>query len=239
MGNPEAVLRATVDRLEPAVRDAALAAIEQLVADRDRARDEAQELAYASSHDLNEPLRMVRSYLGLLERRLGDGLDERGKEFLFYAVDGAQRGQQLLDDLLRYSRVSTQTGEPAWVDLAPLAGDAAEGDLGRVWGDPAQVKALLDALLTNARTYGSTTVTVRREGDAVLVEDDGIGIAPKDHERIFRVFGRLHARETYPGTGIGLALARRIVERHGGRLWVDSDEGLGATFGFTLPEPAP
>ena len=248
MGSSEAVLRATVDGLPPADRERALAAIDALVADRDRARDEAQELAYVSSHDLNEPLRMVRSYLGLLERRCGDQLDERAKEFLWYAVDGAARGQALLDDLLRYSRLNTMEKAPEAVDLDALVAEVhadapglrVEGRLGAVHADPRQARILLEALLDNAQKFvapgAAPQVTVERAPDGtVVVADRGIGIDPKHHERIFRVFQRLHAREEHPGNGIGLALARRVVEGHGGRLWVESAPGEGSRFCFALP----
>ncbi|QFU84866.1 PAS domain S-box protein (plasmid) [Natronorubrum aibiense] len=216
-----------------------------------------EQFAYAASHDLQEPLRMVTSYLQLLEKRYDDAFDEDGEEFLEFAVDGAERMREMIGGLLEYSRVETR-GDPfeptdlnallddVLVDLQlQIEGNDAEitaEDLPRVEGDAGQLRQVLQNLLSNALTYsGDEPPRVhvsahRRRGKWVIsVADDGIGINPENQDRIFTVFDRLHSREEYDGTGIGLALCERIVERHGGDIWVDSEPGEGATFSFTLP----
>jgi len=215
-----------------------------------------EQFAYAASHDLQEPLRMVTSYLQLLEDRYGDAFDADGEEFLAYAVDGAERMRAMIDGLLEYSRVETQGDPFESVDLEGILDDVREdlqvridetdaevtaGELPRVSGDRRQVRQVFQNLLRNALTYteGAPRVHVdatRRDGEwTVSVRDDGIGIEPDAQERIFTVFDRLHGREEYDGTGLGLALCQRIVERHGGEIWVDSEPGEGSTFAFTLP----
>lgn len=223
-----------------------------------------QELVHVASHDLTEPLRMVTSYLGLLERRYGDQLDGTAHEFIGYAVDGAERMRALLDDLLRYSRTGGRTLELEPVDVGEvLAGElrslgvmieqaaasvVVEGELPTVEGDLVQLGQVLQNLVSNAVKFHrpgerpSVVVSAQRDhaGQAwvLQVADDGIGIAPRDQERIFGVFQRLHAREEYAGTGIGLALCRRIVERHGGRIDVVSAIGEGTAFRVVLPDRA-
>ena len=216
-----------------------------------------EQFAYAASHDLQEPLRMVTSYLQLLEKRYGDAFDEDGEEFLAFAVDGAERMREMIGGLLEYSRVET-CGDPfeptdlnallddVLVDLQlQIEGKDAEvtaEDLPRVEGDAGQLRQVFQNLLSNALMYsGDEPPRVhvsahRRRGKCVIsVADDGIGINSGNQDRIFTVFDRLHSREEYDGTGIGLALCERIVERHGGEIWVDSEPGEGATFSFTLP----
>ena len=215
-----------------------------------------EQFAYAASHDLQEPLRMVSSYLRLLERRYEDALDEDGEEFLAYAVDGAERMSEMIDGLLAYSRVETR-GEPLEpVDLEDVLGDVltdlelrvAESNaeitaesLPRVEGDESQLRQVFQNLLDNAIEYSDgiprVHVSAEREGSKWLisVRDQGIGIDPDQKDRVFEVFERLHTREEHAGTGIGLALCERIVERHGGEIWADSEPGEGSTFSFTLP----
>ncbi|QRV17590.1 PAS domain S-box protein (plasmid) [Haloterrigena salifodinae] len=216
-----------------------------------------EQFAYAASHDLQEPLRMVSSYLSLVENRYAADLDSEAEEFIAYAVDGADRMRQMIDGLLEYSRIDTQ-GEPFEpVDLDAVLEDVltdlqmmieesdaeiAVDSLPRVRGDESQLRQLLQNLLSNAIEYSGdepprVEITAQRCGRMwrFSVEDEGIGIDPDDADRIFRVFQRLHSREEYDGTGIGLALCRRIVERHGGEIWVESESGEGATFSFTLP----
>ncbi len=216
-----------------------------------------EQFAYAASHDLQEPLRMVTSYLKLLEQRYGDAFDDDGEEFLEYAVDGAERMRQMIDALLEYSRIETR-GDPfeptdlnAVVDdvLADLrlqieetTAEIAVEDLPRVEADADQLRQVFQNLLGNAITYSGDepprirVSADRRDGEHVIsVEDEGIGIDPDDQERVFTIFDRLHSREEYDGMGIGLALCERIVERHGGEIWVDSEPGDGSTFSFTLP----
>ncbi|RQH01714.1 MEDS domain-containing protein [Natrarchaeobius oligotrophus] len=216
-----------------------------------------EQFAYAASHDLQEPLRMVTSYLQLLENRYGDAFDEDGEEFLAFAVDGADRMREMIDALLEYSRVDS-TGEPFEpVELDVVLGDVLNDlqvqidetdatitteQLPRVMGDSSQLRQVLQNLITNAITYSGDEpprvhVDVERRGRewVLSVADDGIGIDPDDHDRVFTVFDRLHSRDEYEGTGIGLALCRRIVERHGGEIRLESEPGEGSTFSVTLP----
>jgi signal transduction histidine kinase len=247
--------RAEEIRAELQVRSAELA----------RSNEDLQQFAYVASHDLSEPLRKVANFCQLLERQYGDQLDERAREYIFFAVDGAKRMQALIADLLALSRVGRTTAEflpvplEAALDaaLATLADEIAESGariertspLPTVDGDRSLLVSLMGNLVGNAVKY-------RREGVApivqiwaehdetnhcwtVVVRDNGIGIDPQYAERIFAVFQRLHLRDSYGGTGIGLALCRRIVEFHGGRIWLDPVESSsGATFRFTLPEGA-
>ncbi len=216
-----------------------------------------EQFAYAASHDLQEPLRMVSSYLQLIEGRYANALDSDGREFLEYAVDGAERMRDMIDGLLAYSRVETQ-GEPLEpVALETVFDDVLEdlqlrleetdaalevGELPRVEGDASQLRQVFQNLLSNALEYSGdepprVRVDAERRGEdwVVSVHDEGIGIDPDDQDRIFEVFERLHGREAHAGTGIGLALCQRIVERHGGEIRVDSVPGEGATFSVVLP----
>jgi PAS domain S-box-containing protein len=216
-----------------------------------------EQFAYAASHDLKEPLRMVSSYLQLLERRYGDELDEDGTEFLAFAVDGAERMQEMIDALLEYARVETRGDPFEPVDLEDVLDDVLDDlqvkveesdaeitaeDLPCVEGDASQLRQLFQNLLDNAVEYSGDEpprvhVAAERRGSewAVSVADEGIGIDPEATDRIFEVFQRLDAADDHAGTGIGLALCRRIVERHGGDITVESTPGEGATFTFTLP----
>ncbi len=241
----EAELRRTAARLA------------QQTAELERSNAELQQFAYVASHDLQEPLRMVASYTQLLARRYGDKLDADALEFIDFAVDGARRMQALINDLLAYSRVGTRGAEFAPTDcnavvdqvLADL-GAAIEdehavvtrGDLPTVLGDAGQLSQLFQNLIGNAiKFHGEraprVAVAAERRDDEWLftVRDNGIGIEPEYADRIFVIFQRLHSRAEYPGTGIGLAICKKIVERHGGRIWMESTPGEGTTFYFTLP----
>lgn len=222
-----------------------------------RSNAELEQFAGVVAHDLAEPLRMVANYCRLLESRYGEQLDGKGRRFLRYAAEGAERMQTMLDGLLEYSRVSTRGGRFAPVDLQRVFDEACDdlratieavgarvaGErLPAVWGDEPQLLRLLENLIGNALKFTGpqapeVRVFARRQGERwrIAVQDNGIGIAPEDRERIFGIFQRGHARSAYPGEGLGLAIARRIVERHGGRIWVESEPGQGATFYFTLP----
>jgi light-regulated signal transduction histidine kinase (bacteriophytochrome) len=222
---------------------------------------ELQQFAYIASHDLQEPLRMITSYLQLLERRYRDELDKDAREFIGFAVEGAQRMQQQIVDLLEYSRVTSRGRPPEPVDPASALAEAitrlelliaetgAEiciGPMPVVMADPPQLVQVFQNLVGNALTFRSSEpprieVGAADEGDSVRfwVRDNGIGIAPEYHARIFQMFQRLHTRDRYPGSGIGLAIVQRIVERHGGTVRVESAEGKGSTFFFTLPKHPP
>jgi PAS domain S-box-containing protein len=220
---------------------------------------ELQDFAYTASHDLSEPLRMVASFLGLLDRRCGGELDEKGREYLRHAGDGAVRMRHLIDDLLAYSRVANEEPRRERVDLRALVDEvlatlgpaiAAEratvlvGELPTLEAEPTQLAQLLQNLVGNAVKFHrpgvapTVRVTARRTLAAcvVTVADDGIGIADADQERIFTMFTRLHRSDEYAGTGIGLAICRRIAERHGGRIYVESRVGEGSAFHTLLPD---
>ena len=215
-----------------------------------------EQFAYAASHDLQEPLRMVSSYLRLIEKRYGDDLDEDAEEFLAFAVDGADRMRAMIDGLLEYSRVESNGDPFEPVELDALLADVCDdlqlpieergaeittGGLPRVQGDPTQLRQLLQNLLDNAVEYGGESpqvrVTAEREGSTwrLSVRDDGIGIPREEQERVFRIFRRLHTDDEHAGTGIGLALCQRIIERHDGEIGIDSEPGKGTTVSLTLP----
>lgn len=205
---------------------------------------------------------MIASYLQLVERRYADRLDADGREFIGYAVDGAKRMQTLINDMLAYSRVGTKGHPPAPVETEAVlkttlghlqlaieesGAEIISEPLPRVMGDSGQLVQLMQNLLSNAIKFRGPEaprihISCRADGDhwRFQFRDNGIGIAPEYAERIFVMFQRLHPRSAYPGTGIGLALCKRIVERHGGRLRVEPAVGGGSVFNFTLPRaPAP
>jgi PAS domain S-box-containing protein len=224
----------------------------------ERSNHELEQFAYVASHDLQEPLRMVASYTQLLARRYREKLDADAEEFIGYAVDGVTRMQALINDLLAYSRVGTRGGGFEPVDLDALLGrvlsslgpameeagaTVTHDPLPVVVGDPGQLGQLLQNLVANAVKFRGDEpprVHVSAErGDGhwtFTVRDNGIGIDPEYADRIFVIFQRLHTRNEYPGTGIGLAICKKIVERHGGRIWFDSVPGEGTTFRFTIPD---
>jgi PAS domain S-box-containing protein len=243
-------------RAEDELRRTAARLAEQ-TAELERSNAELQQFAYVASHDLQEPLRMVASYTQLLARRYGDKLDDDAREFIDFAVDGARRMQALINDLLAYSRVGTRAVEFAPTDCNAVVdqviadlGAAIEdqravvtrGDLPTVQADTMQLSQLFQNLIGNAiKFHGErpprVDVAAERQGQDWLfaVRDNGIGIDPEYADRIFIIFQRLHSRAEYPGTGIGLAICKKIVERHGGRIWLESKVGEGTTFYFTLP----
>lgn len=228
-----------------------------VVAELERSNADLQNFAYAASHDLQEPLRMVSSYLRLLVRRHGPDLEQSALDYIDFAVDGALRMQRMIDSCLEYSRVGTrglafestdlgETLEGVLTDLSvTIRGSDAivESDaLPVVQADPRQMHQLLANLIANAIKFrGSSQPRIRVSASCqngvweITVSDNGIGIAPEYRARIFDMFQRLHTRDEYEGTGIGLAICKRIVERHGGTIWVDSEDGVGSTFHFTLP----
>jgi len=221
-----------------------------------RSNADLEQFAYVASHDLQEPLRMVASYAELLAERYRGRLDDKADKYIGYAVEGAKRMQRLVNDLLVYSRVGTQ-GKP----LVAVQADAVlngvlhslrraidecgatieRTELPRVMADEVQLGQVLQNLIANALKFRSDApprVRVSAEDDGgqwiFSVSDNGIGVAPQYSERIFQMFQRLHERAKYEGSGIGLAVAKKIVERHGGRIWLESEDGKGATFRFTM-----
>jgi light-regulated signal transduction histidine kinase (bacteriophytochrome) len=221
-----------------------------------RSNAELEQFAYVASHDLQEPLRMVASYMHLLERKYKDQLDADANEFIGFAVDGAKRMQALIEDLLAYSRVGTaakplQPTDCAAVVKAALSSVRVAIDesgaqvtcdtLPSVMGDATQLTQLFQNLIANAikfRREESPVIQISAYPEAecwcFAVRDNGIGIEAEYFDRIFVMFQRLHGRRAYPGTGIGLAICKKIVERHGGRIWVESCE-KGSVFKFVLP----
>jgi chemotaxis family two-component system sensor kinase Cph1 len=219
---------------------------------------ELKQFAYVASHDLKEPLRMIVSYLSLLERKYGDKLDPEAHEYIHFASDGGERLNALIDDLLEYSRLDWQSKPSITVDmneavtksLIILKVQVEDNDsnividpLPTVLGDESQIVLLMQNLLSNAIKFRGQdhpqihiSATIGPGEWIIRVLDNGIGLSMADSERIFQMFQRLHSRDEFPGTGIGLAIAKKIVERHGGRIWVESEEGKGATFLFSIPK---
>ncbi len=223
-----------------------------------RANQELEQFTYAASHDLQEPLRMVSSYLQLINKRYHGGFDEDGAKFMAFAVEGAERMQSLINDLLTLSRVSSTGREFKKVDLTEVVQRACFNlklsidetntqidvdDLPTIPADSTQMVQLLQNLISNAIKYRSTETTphikISCEQDdtkiIISVADNGIGIDEQYHERVFAIFQRLHTREEYPGTGVGLAICSKIIDRHNGKIWVESNTDGGSTFKFSLP----
>ena len=235
--------------------------LEESVAELGRSNADLQQFAYVASHDLQEPLRMVSSYTQLIARRYKGKLDADADEFIAFAVDGANRMQRLILDLLAYSRVNTagRQFEPTAMETVLKAAlnnltDAVKESqaiithdpLPAVMGDDKQLAQLFQNLLSNAVKFGGAQpprihISAKQtDGEWLFsVRDHGIGLDPQYADRIFVIFQRLHTREEYPGTGIGLAICKKIVERHGGRIWVESELGKGATFYFTMRDEEP
>ena len=231
--------------------------LEATVAQLEESNRRLEQFAYAASHDLQEPLRMVSSYLQLLDGRYEDVLDEDGQEYLDYAVDGAERMREMIDGLLAYSRVGMQGGEFTPTDCNAVVDEVQEtlqvsieesnaeittDSLPTVHADESQLAQVFQNLLSNAIKYngdGPPQIHIAAEENqrewVITVNDNGIGMDPDEADTIFDVFQRLHSREEHAGTGIGLALCERIIERHDGRIEVDSEPGEGSTFSFTLP----
>ena len=230
--------------------------LKQTLAELERSNQELEQFAYVASHDLKEPLRMVSSYTQLLARRYQDRLDQDAKEFIAFAVDGATRMQRLIQDLLTYSRVTTRGIRLVPTDAAVALRDAlgnlqaviqetgarvTNDELPTVLADRTKLVQVFQNLIGNGiKFHGDVSprvhvaATPKDDEWEFTVADNGIGIDPQYFDRIFVIFQRLHPGHRYPGTGIGLALCSRIVQRHGGRLWVESAPGRGSTFYFTL-----
>ncbi|KAB1903075.1 HAMP domain-containing protein [Micromonospora sp. AMSO1212t] len=223
-----------------------------------RSNRDLEQFAYVASHDLQEPLRKVASFCQLLQRRYAGQLDERADQYIAFAVDGAQRMQRLINDLLAFSRIGRLTTGFTEVDLNKVMGDVAGqteaalqySDAELTWGEMPTIRGeeplltnLLVNLVSNSVKFRRPDVPPKVHVSARLVDgeweiscrDNGIGIEPEFADKIFVIFQRLHSKDAYPGTGIGLAIVKKIVEYHGGRVWVDTDAGEGTTIRFTLP----
>ena len=231
--------------------------LQQALVEVQRSNAELEQFAYVASHDLQEPLRMVASYCQLIQRRYATKLDQDANEFINFAVEGAKRMQSLINDLLLYSRVGTKGKPMVATDLEQVLADAlanlviaieetgaeiTHDPLPKVNGDDVQLLQLLQNLIGNALKFRRDDpvrihIGAQREDDRWLisVSDNGIGIEPQYAERIFLIFQRLHTRAQYPGTGIGLSVCKKIVERHGGHIWVEPGPIHGSVFKFTLP----
>jgi PAS domain S-box-containing protein len=217
-----------------------------------------EQFAYVASHDLQEPLRMITSFLQLLQRRYGESLDADANEFIGFAVDGAARMQKLINDLLTFSRLNTKPVELREINTEEVLEQVifeskifiennsaviTHDPLPAIYADFSQMTQLFQNLIVNAIKYRGSErpkihISAKRGGEGWLfsVQDNGMGIEENQKIRIFKIFQRLHGRDEYEGTGIGLAIAKRIVERHGGTIWVESDPGKGSIFYFNIPQ---
>ncbi|MEV0460560.1 sensor histidine kinase [Catellatospora methionotrophica] len=232
--------------------------LQQQASELTRSNRDLEQFAYVASHDLQEPLRKVASFCQLLQRRYAGQLDERADQYILFAVDGAQRMQRLINDLLAFSRIGRNTSGFQQVSLDAVMRDVFEqlnveekygadavtwSELPTVAGEEALLETLLANLVGNSLKFRRTDVPARIEVSAVreddtwdiTVSDNGIGIEAEFAEKIFIIFQRLHAKDAYPGTGMGLAIAKKIVEYHDGRIWVDSSRTDGAAITFSLP----
>ena len=232
--------------------------LRETAAELTRSNDELSQFAYIASHDLQEPLRMVASFLQLLEKRYEPVLDHDGRKFIRFAVDGAKRMQSLIQDLLSLSRVQTRAKPAISTDCAKIFRNVmddlqiavADADatvtcdhLPVIIADSTQITQIFQNLIDNALKFrGAEAVrihvgAVRRKDEwEFSVRDNGLGMEPQFHDRIFGIFQRLHASGEFPGTGIGLAVCKKIVELHAGRIWVESEPGHGTTFFFSIPD---
>jgi signal transduction histidine kinase/DNA-binding LacI/PurR family transcriptional regulator len=232
--------------------------LQRQAAELTEANDQLEQFAYVASHDLQEPLRMITSYLQLVEKRYKGRLDRDAEEFIGYAVDGAARMKRMINDLLAYSRV-TSGGQPmelthcddvlanavANLEITIKEGKAliTHDPLPIVMGNSTQLAAVFQNLIGNAiKFHGEQQprihIAAEQKEDEWLfsIQDNGIGIASEHWEKIFAIFSRLHSQDKYPGSGIGLAICKKVVEQHGGRIWIESHPGNGTTFFFTIPK---
>jgi signal transduction histidine kinase len=254
-GNMDQMIEYTLDVTE---RKRAKKEVKRYTDELERSNEDLEQFAYVVSHDLREPARMVEGYLELLEDRYQGQLDEKADKYIDHAVDGAERMQEMIKALLELSRIETEGKEPAPTDVEAVLertlnvlgqaieeteADVTHDPLPTVMADEAQLGLVFQNLIANAIKFRREDVpphvhvSAEREGDEWVfsVADNGIGIDPEQADRLFQIFQRLHTREEYEGLGIGLALCRRVVERHGGRIWVESEPGEGTNFFFTIP----
>jgi PAS domain S-box-containing protein len=224
----------------------------------ERSNTELEHFAYVASHDLQEPLRMVASYTQLLEKKYSDKLDDNAKKYINFAVDGAVRMQALINDLLDYSRVGANKKEITKIDCKSVINRILTNmknkiitsnaqvkfdELPEIYGDEVQIERLFQNLISNSIKFHSNKppiieIETKEESNNLCLfsfKDNGIGFEKEFSERVFQIFQRLHTKQEYTGTGIGLAVCKKIVETHGGTIWADSEIGKGSTFYFTLP----
>ena len=234
--------------------------MEKLITELKRSNQELQQFAYVASHDLQEPLRTISSFTQLIERRYHGKLDEDADEFMDYIAEAAQRMQQMILDLLEYSKVVTKGGEFSEVDINEALDEAlfylkglieecnveiTRYKLPRLVADRVQITKVFQNLISNSIKFSkpdeppkihiSSKKDEEKNEYVFSVVDNGIGMDPQYAGRIFTIFQRLHTRDEYQGTGIGLSIVKRIIERHGGHIWVESEPGKGSTFYFTIP----
>ena len=231
--------------------------LKHVMADLKRSNEELQQFAYIASHDLQEPLRAIISFSRLLEDQYKDRLDKNGKEFIYFISEGADRMKILIKDLLAYSRISTHAKPPKITNLEKILKNVlfnlqesikengviiTYDELPSLVIDRAQIPQLFQNLISNAIKFQREKppkihISAKKIEKEWLfsIKDNGIGIDPKYFDRIFNIFQRLHTRDEYPGSGIGLAVCKRIVQRYGGKIWVESELGKGSTFFFTIP----
>lgn len=220
---------------------------------------EHEELTYIISHDFQEPIRMIGSYVKLLEKKYGDVLDDEAKDYIHYAVDGVNRLRSMLDDLLKYSRLHKNKTSPAEFRISESVKSALnqlavrykdgnytviyeEGKLPVIWADKSQVSQLFLNIIDNSLKFNleeekKVFIDAENTNEGILfsITDNGIGIDKQYHDKVFRIFQKLHGQTDYPGSGIGLAICKRVVDNHNGRIWIESGEGKGTKFCFVLP----
>jgi len=232
--------------------------LKELIKKLEISNRELEQFAYVASHDLQEPLRMISSFTQLLEMRYRDRLDDDADDYIDFIVEGANRMKKLIDDLLMFSRLNTEAKPFESINMGELTNAVisylkptieetnakiTQEPLPIIRGDPSQIRQLLQNLISNAIKFrGDEPPEIHISAEElekewlISVIDNGVGIDLEHQDKIFKIFNRLHTREEYPGTGIGLAICKRIVNRHGGKIWVESEPPKGSTFYFTIPK---
>ncbi len=252
----EEALKESRDNLETKVQERTLK-LEEVINELKRSNEELEQFAYVASHDLKEPLRMITSFIQLLEKRYKDQLDEDANEFIFYAIDGTKRMDMMINDLLEYSRIQSQEKKFEYLQSEKILKNVLSNlkylieennaiitydRLPLIYASEQQMIQLFQNLIGNAIKYrGDETPEIHISADSTdeenifCIKDNGIGIDKKHLKRIFTIFQRLHSKDEYEGTGIGLAISKKIIEKHRGRIWAESEPKKGTKFYFTLP----